>query len=153
MNRRELISRIANVMRKEDLKKTISMPKQIFHISDDEGNQKDFIVKKSDKRVLYTADDIDAVIGACMTAVEEALMNGESISIKGFGTLGLKYRAQRATKRPGTDEWVDVEARYIPKFSFGDRLRRCGKVYELSLNDRLNGGAVTYFDSDTEDGD
>ena len=153
MNRKELVSRIAGVMRDEGLRKTVSMPKQVFHISDDEGNQKDFVVKKSDKRLLYTADDIDAVLGACITAIENALMNGESITIKGFGTLSLKYRAPRATKRPGTDEWVDVEARYIPKFSFGDRLRRCGKVYELSLQDRLNGSADIGSPSGMEDGD
>ena len=35
----------------------------------------------------------------------------------------------------GTGEWVEIDARYIPKFSFGNDLRLCAKIYELSLND------------------
>lgn len=60
MNRKELVRRIANVMRENNIRKPVSSQKQVFHISDDEGNTKDFVVKKTDKGVLFTYDDVEA---------------------------------------------------------------------------------------------
>jgi len=136
MNRKELVRGVAAQMRANGIRKLVSLPKQVFHISDDEGNQKDFIVKKTDKGVLFTTDDIEAILDTCLEVIEEAMKRGEPVSVRGFGTLGLKYRKPRATKIPGTEEWVDVESRYIPKFCFGSTLRMCAKIYELSLADR-----------------
>ena len=135
MNRKELVKRITNLMRENNISKPVSSPKQVFHISDDEGNTRNFIVRKTDKSVPYTTEDINAMMEACLYVITEALKKGESISIRGFGTLCLKYRKPRATKKPGTDEWVDVRGRYVPKFSFGNDLRMCARVYELSLQD------------------
>lgn len=150
MNRRDFAKRITTVMRENNVRKHVSSPKHVFHISDDDGNKKDFVVRRTDKNVLFTLDDIDAMLDACVYVICEALKKGEPISIKGFGTLGLKYRKQRATKRPGTDEWVDVEARYIPKFSFGNDLRMCAKIYELSLKDGILSNPLPLPDEDTD---
>lgn len=155
MNRKELVRRVANVMREKNVRKPVSSPKQVFHISDDEGNTKDFIIRKTDKSVLFTADDVESMVEACLFVIEEAIKRGETVSIRGFGTLGLKYRKPRATKKLGTDEWVDIDARYIPKFTFGNDLRMCAKVYELSLQDNALTEPLPVFDeSDDEmDGD
>lgn len=153
MNRKELIRNVAAAMRENNIRKLISSPKQVFHISDDDGNQKDFIVKKSDKGVLYTVDDVEAVLDTCLAVIEEAMRRGEAVSVRGFGTLGLKYRKPRATKVPGTEEWVDIESRYIPKFTFGNDLRMCAKVYELSLADKQLDVALPVFDEEGGDDD
>ncbi len=155
MNRKELISRVASVMRENNVRKSVSFPKQVFHISDDEGNSKDFVVKKGEKNVLFCADDIENILNACLFVIKDALKKGEEVSIKGFGSLGLKYRVKRATKKFGTDEWIDVDARYIPKFTFGNDLRMCAKVYELSLTDRENLNAIerNALNSDFEEGE
>ena len=135
MNRRDFVRCIASTMRENNVRQPVSSPKQVFHISDDDGNTKDFVVKKTDKSVIFTADDIEAVLDAALYVIEESLKRGEPVSIRGFGSLGLKYRKPRATKKMGTGEWVEIDARYIPKFSFGNDLRLCAKIYELSLND------------------
>lgn len=136
MNRRGLISRVAEVMRDNEIKKPISLKKQVFHISDDAGNSKDFVVKQSKKNVLYTIEDVGAVLDACVSVIEECLKKGEPVTIQGFGSLGLKYRAARSTKRPDTGEFVEVSARYIPKFTFGNDLRLCAKLFEMSLEEK-----------------
>lgn len=135
MNRKELVRRIATVMRENDIKKPVSFPKQVLHISDDEGNARDFSIKKSDKSILFTVEDIDAMVDACLCVMEDALRHGEHISIRGFGTLALQHRKARTTKHPDTGEPIDIEARYVPKFTFGNDLRLCAKIYELSLAD------------------
>ena len=135
MNKKDLISRVAAVLHSNGISKKVSMPKQVFHISDDEGNQKDFVVRKTDKEIRFNAGDIGAIIDACLLVIEDSLKKGEEISIHGFGTLGLHHRAARKTKRVGTDEWVDIEARYVPKFVSGNNLKIAAKIYELSLQE------------------
>lgn len=149
MNRKEFVRSITSYLKNNNLRKAVSLPKQIFHISDNEGNTKDFIVRKTDKTVLYTVEDIEAILDACIYVISDSLKRGEPISIRGFGTLGLKYRKPRATKKLGTDEWIDIDARYIPKFSFGNDLRMCAKLYELSLEDKsVNEPLPVFNDSD-----
>ncbi len=138
MNKKDLVKNITASMREKDIRKPVSMPKQVLHISDDEGNQKDFTVRKTEKSVIFTNDDVEAVINTFIEIVQNAIKNGETVSLHGFGTFGLKYRKPRKTKQVGTDEWVDVAARYVPKFTFGNELRRCAKIYELSLSDKID---------------
>ena len=156
MNRKEFERSVAGVLRSNNIRKPVSNPKTVFHISDDEGNKKDFIVQKKNKGVLFTEDDISAILDAFMCVVKDALKRGDTVSIRGFGTLGLKYRKARSTKRIDNGEKIDVDARYIPKFTFGNELRMCGKIYELSLGDSIPEEYEEYEDDEldsVEDGD
>lgn len=132
MNKKELSSRVAEVLRANNIRKPVSVKKQTFHITDEEGNTADFHIKQQDKNVIYTVDDTMNVIDACLAVIIDAIKNGEEISIKGFGNLGLHYRAARRTKEPISGEWIEIEARYVPKFSYGNDLRMAARLYELS---------------------
>ena len=132
MNKKELSSRVAEVLRANNIRKPVSVKKQTFHITDEDGNTADFHIKHQEKNVLYTVDDTANVIDACIAVILDAIKNGEEISIKGFGSLGLHYRAARRTKEPNSGEWCEIEARYIPKFSYGNDLRMAARLYELS---------------------
>lgn len=135
MNKKELVSRVALRLRENDMKKSVSIKKHTFHISDDYGNTKDFMVKAEKKDVIYTIDDANAIIDACLEVIKDSLSKGEPVSISGFGTLFLNYRKERSTVHPITREPVVVKARYSPKLSFGSDLRMCAKLYELSLDE------------------
>lgn len=148
MNKIDFIKCVSDVLRTNDIKKPVSIPKQVFHISDDEGNSKDFTVKKTDKSVQYTKVDVTAIVDACLYVIQESLKRGEPINFRGFGTLGLNYRKPRATKCVGTEEDVVIEGRYVPKFSFGNDLRMCAKIYELSLKDKLCEPEPVYDETD-----
>lgn len=137
MTRKDLVRETTSLLREADARKPISSTKHVFHITDDDGNKKDFIVRKKERGAIYTVDDVDIILDACQKVIENALKRGEHVSVRGFGTLGLHYRKERAAKRPGTDEWVTVSARYVPRFEFGNVLRTCAKIYEASKNDRL----------------
>lgn len=148
MNRRDFIRQVTDVLRKNGVKKPISIPKQVFHISDDDGNSKDFIIKKTDKYSIFTINDVDAIIEACLYVIKECLKKGDPVSFRGIGSLGLKYRKERSTKIIGTDTSVVISGHYVPKFSFGDDLRLCAKLYELSLKDRLEEPDPQFDDED-----
>lgn len=153
MNKKDLVKKVAAVLRSNSIRKPISIPKQVFHISDDEGNKKDFIVRKTEKTVLYNEQDIESVLDACISVVEDALKHGDDVYIHGFGRLGVHKRAARETKHPVTNEPVSVSERYVPKFSFGNNLRMAAKIYGLSINEQFE-GQVSMFDcADREDSD
>lgn len=135
MNKKELSSRVTEVLRANNVRKPVSVKKHTFHITDEEGNTADFHIKQQDKNVIYTTDDTMNIIDACIAVIVDALKNGEEINIKGFGNLGLHYRAARRTKEPNTGEWCEIEARYVPKFSYGNDLRMAARLYELSHAD------------------
>lgn len=151
MNKKELARRTAALLRESGVRKPVRVPKQTFHISTDDGSCKDFVVRQSDKQVLFTIDDVDAVIDACMQVMMDGLKRGEPTSVKGFGNLGLKYRKPRQVKNPITDEFMPVEGRYVPKFTFGNDLRICARAYEASLNDGTIFNSFPSLDDDEEE--
>lgn len=151
MNRKELVRQAAALMRENGIRKPVYTQKYTLHISDDEGNKKDFIVKRDDTAVAYTTEDVEAIIDALLYLTEEAVKRGDTVSIRGFGTLGVNYRKARTTKHPSTGEVVGVDARYVPKFIAGNELRMCAKVYELSLEDKMK--EPLPIDDNFEDGE
>ena len=90
------------------------------------------MVHKSERNIIYTVEDVEAVLEYTLAVIEDALKRGEDITIRGFGTLGLRYRKPRSTKSLMTGETIAVDGRYVPKFSFGNELRYCAKYFELS---------------------
>lgn len=153
MNKKELIQHIGDVLRANNTKKPISIPKQVFHITDNNGNSADFSLKVTDKTAIFTRDDITAIIDACIYVIQESLKRGEPVTIHGFGSLGLNYRKARRAGQVNTNEIIDIPGHYVPKFSFGDNLRICAKVYEMSLDDRLAEPEPVYDEADGEEFD
>ena len=154
MNRKEFVRQVCDLLRENNVRKPISIPKQVFHISDNDGNEKDFVIKKTDKSAIYTIDDVAAIVDACLCVVQDSLKRGEEIAFYGFGALGLHYRKPRRTKQIGTDEELIIKGRFVPKFTFGNSLRMCAKIYELSLGDNLpDDDAIPDEDWDDTGGD
>lgn len=149
MNKKELISRVSDVLRDNNIRKPIAAKKHVFRISDSEGNTANFVVKQKEKTVMYTTDDISTIIDAYIAVVIDSIKRGEEVAIRGFGTLGLHKRAARRTKAPGTEDWYEIEGHYVPKFFFGNELRAAAKVYETSLDEKY----ALMEDSDFEGGD
>lgn len=150
MNRKELSRRATELLRDNDVRKPISIPKQVFHISDDDGNVREFSVKKPDKKVLYTVEDVEQILDALLGATHESLRRGEPVTIRGFGTLGLKYRKSRELVHVGTGEDTVAEARYSPKFTAGAALKLSAKLYEISL-DELNEELPVYPTAESDE--
>lgn len=136
MNKKEFVRKVAETLRDNNIRKPISSPKHVFHISDDYGNSKDFAVKQSDKSILFTVADIENIVDACLLVVSDSLEKGDSLSIRGFGTLGLRYRKGRKMKDTN-GEWIECPPGFMPKFTCGNDLKRSAKLYEIATQDKL----------------
>lgn len=142
MNKNKLIESIVDVLRENDIRKSVPAQKTTLHISDDQGNHSDFVVKKKTTGLLFTKEDITSVVDACIAVIEDSIKRGEEISIMGFGSLGVHKRLSRQGKHPVTGEVFNTGDKYVPKFTFGNNLRMAARVYELSLLDNNENKAV-----------
>ena len=56
-------------------------------------------------------------------AMGQALLSGNRIEIRGFGSFGLNYRPPRVGRNPKSGEKVQVPDKYVPHFKAGKELR------------------------------
>ena len=142
MNKSELVAKTCELLKESDARKPVSIPKQQFTITDDCGNSRVFSVKRKDKEVLYTIDDVKRIIDVAVDLIVDAIKHGEQVSIKKIGTLHIHYRAARKTRIPGTSQWVDIPAHYVPKLEYASALMEAARIYEaykIEAGDQLLG--------------
>ena len=148
MVRKDFVKRVADKLHDNNIRKPVSSPRQVFHISDDNGNKKDFIVKQTEKTVMYTIPDVENILDAIIEVIAETLKNGDTISIRKLGIFGLKYRRGRSTKLPNDDHVYTVESRYVPKFTSGSELRMAAKAYQLLREEQEVDEPLPLFDDE-----
>lgn len=152
MNRRELISKTASFLREMGTRKLVPLPKQNFYISDDSGNSKKFTIRPIDRGVLYTTEDVECILDACMNVIEETLKTGEPISIRNYASLNLVYKPERyVIDINNREEKIKIPARFIPKFEFGKKLKMAAKAYTDSVKDKnvIKASQVESFENTT----
>ena len=132
----DLIDAVSERLEAENRRKPIMVQKHRFYISDSDGNKAQFVIKRKGKSYSFTKKDIELILDAILDSIEDALRSGDNVILKGFGSLVLHKRAARRTKKPGTEEWVEVEERLIPKFNYGNRLRMAARDAELLIKDK-----------------
>lgn len=86
-------------------------------------NKAELVTKISEKSGL-TKKDSEAALNAFMKSVEEALIEGEKISLVGFGTFEVRQRAARQGRNPrNPEEVIEIPASKAPVFKAGKGLK------------------------------
>jgi integration host factor subunit beta len=67
--------------------------------------------------------DAEMAVTEILGAIHAALLHGDRIEIRGFGSFCLNYRASRQARNPKTGEPVTVSAKWVPAFKAGKELR------------------------------
>ena len=67
--------------------------------------------------------DVELAVKSIMDRLANALISGERIEIRGFGSFSLHHRPARVGRNPKTGEAVQVEDKYVPHFKPGKELR------------------------------
>ena len=70
-----------------------------------------------------TKKDADKAVSAVLEAITETLVNGEKVSLVGFGTFEVKERAERLGHNPQTGEVMVIAANKAPVFKAGTALK------------------------------
>jgi len=70
-----------------------------------------------------TKADAGRALDAFQKAIENALIAGHSVTLVGFGTFGVKDRAERTGRNPQTGREITIAAAKVPFFKPGKSLK------------------------------
>lgn len=135
MNKAELIKRTFDYMIKNDIRKPVVMPKHSFTITDDEGHSKVFSVKRKDKEMHYTLNDIKNVLTVAVDVMVDAVARGEEVAVPKLGVISAKYRAEHKVRIQGSMKWRTIPGHYLPKINFSKAMKDAARIYEAFLID------------------
>lgn len=83
----------------------------------------ELIQKIVDENPHRTQREIEEVVNVMQEAIVEALVRGDRVELRGFGSFSARTRDARIGRNPKTGEAVRVEAKCVPYFRAGKRLR------------------------------
>lgn len=74
-------------------------------------------------RTLLTKAQAKSAVNAVFEVIRDALGNGDTVSVIGFGRFSTKSRPARTGRNPRTGESVAIAASKAPSFKAGKALR------------------------------
>ena len=85
-------------------------------------NKSQLIDSISIKTEIYKKD-VEKVINVFTNIVADTLVDGDRVSITGFGTFEVVERAARTGRNPQTGESIQIQASKSPKFKASKALK------------------------------
>ncbi|MGI6550924.1 MAG: HU family DNA-binding protein [Syntrophomonadales bacterium] len=70
-----------------------------------------------------TKKDVEKVLSALFSSIEEALKNQDKVQLVGFGTFEVRDRKARTGRNPQTGEEIKIPASRVPAFKAGKTLK------------------------------
>lgn len=81
--------------------------------------KKDELIAKMAERADLSKKEAEAALKAFIETTQEALAEGDSISLVGFGTFAVSERSAREGRNPRTGETMQIPASKAPTFKAG----------------------------------
>lgn len=78
-------------------------------------------VHAANKHLLH--HDVERAVEAVFEEIIQALVNGDKVELRDFGVFTVRHRASRTGRNPRTGEAIPVEAKRVPFFRAGKKLR------------------------------
>ena len=85
--------------------------------------RKAYVTAQVAGRASLTKAQARSAVNAVFEVIRDALANGDTVSITGFGRFSTKSRAARTGRNPRTGESVAIAASKVPSFKAGKALR------------------------------
>ena len=85
-------------------------------------NKAELIAAAAEKSGLSRKDSEKAV-NAAFDTITESLVNGDKVSLVGFGAFEVKERAARVGRNPQTKEEITIPASRVASFKVGKALK------------------------------
>jgi integration host factor subunit beta len=70
-----------------------------------------------------TQRDAELAVKTILDAMNDALVRGQRIEIRGFGSFSVNHRAPRLGRNPRSGESVAIPEKHVPHFKPGKALR------------------------------
>lgn len=87
-------------------------------------NKQDLIQKvMNDVKTELTKADAERAVNAVFNGIKDALVDGDTVQLIGFGTFSVKERAAREARNPQTGGTLHIPAKKAPVFKAGKALK------------------------------
>ncbi len=83
----------------------------------------ELIARLAERFPQLVAKDADFAVKMILDALTSALVKGDRIEIRGFGSFALNYRPPRIGRNPKSGDKVQVPAKHVSHFKAGKELR------------------------------
>ena len=83
----------------------------------------ELIERLSEANGILTRKDSEQIIGIVFDAMTDALLIGDKVEIRGFGSFTVRSREPREARNPKSGKLVKIPAKKIPFFKTGKELR------------------------------
>lgn len=77
----------------------------------------------ADSQSQITRREAEVVVNTIFSAIGDALVDGDRVELRGFGSFSTKQRNARVGRNPKTGESVNVPSKTVPQFKPGKELR------------------------------
>lgn len=85
-------------------------------LADKDGITKSELIHFLAGRTGLTKVETETVIDGLLSTVEETLIAGKKVELRGFGTFLVRIREPREARNPATQETVMLDRRKVPVF-------------------------------------
>lgn len=83
----------------------------------------DLVEQLANRFVQLTHRDTEFAVKAILDAMNDALVRGHRIEIRGFGSFSINHRLPRLGRNPRSGESVAIPEKRVPHFKPGKALR------------------------------
>ena len=81
------------------------------------------LIKTIASKAELSQKDAGKALDAFISSITEALKEGDTVQLTGFGSFEVKIRAERKGKNPATGETITIPAAKVPAFKPGKGLK------------------------------
>lgn len=82
------------------------------------------LVERVAELASVTKKDAGKVLDATLTAIGEAVANGDTVSLADFGKFEARQRKGRTGRNPQTGDALDIAAKVVPAFQAFARFKK-----------------------------
>jgi len=88
----------------------------------------DIVEELASRFSQLTQQDAEFAVKAILDAMNDALVRGQRIEIRGFGSFSVSHHAPRMGRNPRSGESVAIPEKRVPHFKQGKALREAIEV-------------------------
>ncbi len=81
------------------------------------------LIKSLSEQANISAEEATLVVNTFVDSMKNALLEGDHVEIRGFGSFKVKDYGSYAGRNPRTGEKVEVESKRLPFFRAGKELK------------------------------
>ena len=91
------------------------------------------LIKSLSEQTNISIDEATLVVNTFVDNMKNALLEGDHVEIRGFGSFKVKEYGSYAGRNPRTGQKVEVDSKRLPFFRAGKELKEFLNLFSMSI--------------------